>query len=247
MIRCKKMMERPNTQFQPNTLFHCTGRLAGFLDHRIMVQPPSLQDYVFIIVPESWNFFAKSSRNTTSTTSPTATQAKQSSADPRSKFMSPSKRKLDQLSGPETPKTSPDSGTSITISSRKESSKFPYHTLTSHLAQTPATFHATEMSGVHASPPSKRPRAENTLHTSPHNNTPSTVTLYASSYTPPGTPSHSDNLSHTNYATKSQTPRPQTTLTTDHLPHSAAQTPAPPPDDRPHRIRQPTKRALKID
>jgi len=120
MIRCKKMMERPNTQFQPNTLFHCTGRLAGFLDHRIMVHPPSLaQDYVFIIVPENWDFFAKSSKNTISTPSSTATPAKQSSADPRSKFMSPSKRKHDQLSDP-APKTSPDSGASVTISSRKK-------------------------------------------------------------------------------------------------------------------------------
>lgn len=131
MIRCKKMMDRRNTQFQPNTLFHCTGRLAGFLDHRIMVHPPSLaQDYVFIIVPENWDFFAKSSRNTISTASPIATPAKQSSTDPRSKFMSPSKRKPDQLSDPETPKTSPDRGASMTISSRKKSPKIPYRTLT---------------------------------------------------------------------------------------------------------------------
>ncbi|KAH8695751.1 hypothetical protein GQ44DRAFT_719376, partial [Phaeosphaeriaceae sp. PMI808] len=113
MIRCKKMMERSNTQFQPNTLFHCTGRLAGFLDHRIMVHPPSLaQDYVFIIVPENWDFFTNSSRNTALTASPIATPAKQSSADPRSKFMSPSKRKHNQLSDPEPPKTLSDSGAS---------------------------------------------------------------------------------------------------------------------------------------
>ncbi|KAF2183607.1 hypothetical protein K469DRAFT_784848 [Zopfia rhizophila CBS 207.26] len=118
MIRCKKMMERPNTQFQPNTLFHCTGRLAGLLNHRIIVYPPNLaQDYVFIIVPKNWDFFAKSSRNTTSTTSLITTPTKQSSADPRSKFMSPSKRKHDPLSDPELPKTLPDSGTSVTISS----------------------------------------------------------------------------------------------------------------------------------
>ncbi|PVH91479.1 hypothetical protein DM02DRAFT_734164 [Periconia macrospinosa] len=246
MIRCKKMMERPNTQFQPNTLFHCTGRLAGFLDHRIIVHPPSLaQDYVFIIVPENWDFFAKSSKNTISTAYPIASTAKQSSADPRSKFMSPKKRKPDQLSDPETPKTSPDRGATMTISSRrlagfldhrimvhppslaqdyvfiivpenweffaksskntistaspidtpaKQSSADPRSkfmspskrkpdqlsdpetpkispdrgaSVTTSSPQTPSTSHTTDMSGILASPSHKRPRAENTLPTSP--------------------------------------------------------------------------------
>ncbi|OAL42826.1 hypothetical protein IQ07DRAFT_525514 [Pyrenochaeta sp. DS3sAY3a] len=54
MTRCKKMAERQNTQFQPNTTFNCTGRVAGFLNHHIMVHPPQLpKDYVFIVVPDS--------------------------------------------------------------------------------------------------------------------------------------------------------------------------------------------------
>ncbi|KAF1994408.1 hypothetical protein P154DRAFT_447673, partial [Amniculicola lignicola CBS 123094] len=63
--------------FQPNTLFHYIGRLAGFLNHRIIVYLPSLaQDYVFIIIPKNWDFFAKSSRNTILTVSLIATPAK---------------------------------------------------------------------------------------------------------------------------------------------------------------------------
>ncbi|KAH6870901.1 hypothetical protein B0T10DRAFT_593061, partial [Thelonectria olida] len=54
---CKKMTERRDTQFQSNVLLTCTGKVAGVLDHRLMVQPPALrQDYVFIVVPDSWTF-----------------------------------------------------------------------------------------------------------------------------------------------------------------------------------------------
>ncbi|KAF2183608.1 hypothetical protein K469DRAFT_710412 [Zopfia rhizophila CBS 207.26] len=46
------------------------------------------------------------------------------------------------------------------------------------------------MSGILASPPPKRPRTENTLHTSPHNNTPPIIPLNPSSHTYPVTPPH---------------------------------------------------------
>ncbi|CAI6077744.1 unnamed protein product, partial [Clonostachys chloroleuca] len=43
---CKKMAERRDTHFQNNGLLTCTGKVAGLLDHRLMVQPPGLaQDY----------------------------------------------------------------------------------------------------------------------------------------------------------------------------------------------------------
>ncbi|KAH7394608.1 hypothetical protein BKA66DRAFT_598445 [Pyrenochaeta sp. MPI-SDFR-AT-0127] len=120
MTRCKKMAERQNTQFQPNTTFNCTGRIAGFLNHHIMVHPPQLpQDYVFIVVPDSWSFLEKSSRDSLSTSPPTATSAKRSSSNPRSKFMSPAKRKSDQLSEPVTPKASPDNRARMTTPSCK--------------------------------------------------------------------------------------------------------------------------------
>ncbi|KAH8727033.1 hypothetical protein GQ44DRAFT_705179 [Phaeosphaeriaceae sp. PMI808] len=104
MTRCKKMAERQNTQFQPNTTFNCTGRVA---------------DYVFIVVPDSWSFTDKSSRDSSLTSPPTTTPTKQSSSDPRSKFMSPAKRKSDQLSEPVTPKASSDNGAPITTPSCK--------------------------------------------------------------------------------------------------------------------------------
>ncbi|KAH8727318.1 hypothetical protein GQ44DRAFT_703892 [Phaeosphaeriaceae sp. PMI808] len=122
MTRCKKMAERQNTQFQPNTTFNCTGRVAGFLNHHIMVHPPQLpQDYVFIVVPDSWSFLDKSSRDSSLTSPPTTTPTKQSSSDPRSKFMSPAKRKSGQLSEPVTPKASSDNGAPITTPSCKTS------------------------------------------------------------------------------------------------------------------------------
>ncbi|KAH7137722.1 hypothetical protein EDB81DRAFT_655939, partial [Dactylonectria macrodidyma] len=57
---CKKMAERRDTQFQSNVLLTCTGKVAGLLGHHLMVQPPTLeQDYVFIVVPDSWTFLDK--------------------------------------------------------------------------------------------------------------------------------------------------------------------------------------------
>ncbi|KAM4061628.1 hypothetical protein HRG_013257 [Hirsutella rhossiliensis] len=56
-ILCKKMAERRDSQFQTNISFTCTGKVAGLLDHRVMVhQPSSDRDYVFIVVPDSWTF-----------------------------------------------------------------------------------------------------------------------------------------------------------------------------------------------
>ncbi|UPK92187.1 hypothetical protein LCI18_003122 [Fusarium solani-melongenae] len=49
-ILCKKMTERRASQFQAKTQFTCTGKVAGLLDHRVMVHTPGFQrDYVFIV------------------------------------------------------------------------------------------------------------------------------------------------------------------------------------------------------
>ena len=59
-LLCKKLIDKRETHFQTNTSFFCTGKVAGFLDHRIMIHPPQLpQDKVFIIVPDTWDFFKK--------------------------------------------------------------------------------------------------------------------------------------------------------------------------------------------
>jgi hypothetical protein len=120
MMRCKKMTERQRSQFQPNTTFNCTGRVVGFLNHDIMVNPPQLrEDYVFIVVPDSWAFQEKSLRDYSSTSSLSPTSAKRSPSDARSKFISPTKRKFDHSSDPVTPITISHGDAAITIPSCK--------------------------------------------------------------------------------------------------------------------------------
>jgi hypothetical protein len=98
-LLCKKMVERRDTQFQPGTAFTCTGKVAGLLGHHTMVQPPQLkQDYVFIVVPDTWTFLDKMSRGFSLTSPPSASLTKQTStpSSTRSKFLSPSKRSAEQ-------------------------------------------------------------------------------------------------------------------------------------------------------
>lgn len=104
MMRCKKMADRPNTQFQANATISCTGRVVGLLDHDMMLHPPQLpQDYVFIVVPDSWSFQESAGRSTASMSLQRTPPAKQVSSDPRSNFLSPARRKFDQPLGPLTP------------------------------------------------------------------------------------------------------------------------------------------------
>lgn len=107
MVRCKKMADRPSTQFQAGTTISCTGRVVGLLNHDVMLHPPRLpQDYVFSVVPDSWSFQETPSRSTISMSLPTTSSAKQSSSDPRSSFLSPVKRKSDHPPEPFTPEPS---------------------------------------------------------------------------------------------------------------------------------------------
>ena len=56
-VLCEKMVASPQSRFQPGTFLSCSGYVAGFLDHDLMVHPPPQpQDYVFIITPETWTF-----------------------------------------------------------------------------------------------------------------------------------------------------------------------------------------------
>ena len=106
-LLCKKMTERRDSQFQPNSMLSCTGKVAGFLNHKFMVQPPQLpQDYVFIVVPDTWTFHDKTTKVPTSAPSPiTSLDKKSSTTDPfdKSKFLSPSKRLPRQPSTPAAP------------------------------------------------------------------------------------------------------------------------------------------------
>lgn len=54
---CKKLVNRPDSAFQSTSSLVCTGKVAGLLHHNLMVNPPLLtQDYIFIVVPDSWTF-----------------------------------------------------------------------------------------------------------------------------------------------------------------------------------------------
>ncbi|KAM4066725.1 hypothetical protein HRG_012155 [Hirsutella rhossiliensis] len=64
-----KMTERRDSQFQPNALLTCTGKIAGLLDHQIMTHAPAFeQDYIFIVVPDTWTFLDRAMSNQASAT-----------------------------------------------------------------------------------------------------------------------------------------------------------------------------------
>jgi len=112
---CKAMMNKQETNFQPDTYFFCTGKVAGFLDHNMMTCRPRLtKDLVFIIVPDSWKFHEKTISQNSIWTTPSATKiTEQPATDPydRAAFMSISKRATQQ---PTTPATTSASFTSRT-------------------------------------------------------------------------------------------------------------------------------------
>jgi hypothetical protein len=99
---CKKMAERQDTQFQPNALFNCTGKVVGFLNHRLMVITPSTaRDHVFIVVPDTWsspersNYAVPPSSNLTTPVKKPSTETLG-----RSQFISPSKPVPGRLTSP---------------------------------------------------------------------------------------------------------------------------------------------------
>src|SRR5947207_2236045 len=106
------MIEKQETSFQPNTFYSCTGKVAGFLDHHIMVRPPQrIQDYVFIVMPDTWYLHDKAARDSIPTPPSVTTPAKQPSTNPsnRANFMSPSTRATPQARAPTT-NTAPFTG-----------------------------------------------------------------------------------------------------------------------------------------
>lgn len=93
LLYYKNILNGADSPFQPNIFFSCSGKVAGFLDHGIMLDPPDFkEDRVFIVVPDSWKFHENANRPTRPVTSPLVT--KQPGVDPhnRSMFMTPSKQ-----------------------------------------------------------------------------------------------------------------------------------------------------------
>ncbi|KAJ4136672.1 hypothetical protein NW754_002237 [Fusarium falciforme] len=100
---CKKMIERQNTQFQPNAPFNCTGKVVGLLDHNIMVHPPGFdRDYVFIVVPDTWTFLDRATSKSAAAALSLSTPPKQPSSGPmafgdaKAMFSSPPKPTVHQ-------------------------------------------------------------------------------------------------------------------------------------------------------
>lgn len=246
MMRCKKMADRASPQFQANITISCTGRVAGLLSHDMMLHPPPLpQDYVFIVVPDSWSFQEYPGRSAASSSLPRTPSAKQSSSDPRSNFLSPAKRKFDQPLELSTPGTSSAdarlAGTSSCELRRQTSHSL---VLTRSQAQTRDTPYTEEMS-----PPPKRSRVgctqttvsdtgssspstlDEQLHSASLKNRQATMTV-GSNYDDASTPSSPN---HHSPITMNRSARSDS-------PIQSADEPA-----RPLRTRQPTKKVLNID
>ncbi|KAH7115419.1 hypothetical protein B0J13DRAFT_590418 [Dactylonectria estremocensis] len=157
---CKKMAERRDNQFQSNALLTCTGKVAGLLGHHLMVQPPALeQDYVFIVVPDSWTFLDKGVSGSGSPTPPpgAATSAVRSSSSGHTPFEEiKAKFTARRPAAPSTPlpdaTATPASTPGESMPSVISTPSTQYH----YLSASPTPKRLT--SSVDYTPPAKRPR-----------------------------------------------------------------------------------------
>ncbi|KAM4067373.1 hypothetical protein HRG_001329 [Hirsutella rhossiliensis] len=107
------MTERRDSQFQSNALFTCTGKIAGLLDHQIMKHAPAFdQDYIFIVVPDTWTFHDKAMSDQASATQLLPTTPKSAVGNPSdysvalARFTSTKKPKAAQSPASPTPHAS---------------------------------------------------------------------------------------------------------------------------------------------
>ncbi|RTE68350.1 hypothetical protein BHE90_017273 [Fusarium euwallaceae] len=156
---CKKMAERRDTQFQSNVLLTCTGKVAGLLGHHLMVQPPTLeQDYVFIVVPDSWTFLDKGVSGPISPTPPpgAATSALRPSSSGHTPFEEIKAKFTARRPAPPTPlhdaTPTPASTPGESIPSVLSTPSTQYHYLSTSPTPEAGRF------GVDYTPPAKRPR-----------------------------------------------------------------------------------------
>ncbi|KAM4056404.1 hypothetical protein HRG_014767 [Hirsutella rhossiliensis] len=124
-----KMTERRDSQFQPNALLTCTGKIAGLLDHQIMTHAPAFeQDYIFIVVPDTWTFLDRAMSNQASATQLLPTTPKGSVGNPSdysdalARFTSTKKRNAAPSGASPTP---PASRPPASISSRPHRARHP--------------------------------------------------------------------------------------------------------------------------
>ncbi|KAH7118355.1 hypothetical protein EDB81DRAFT_915368 [Dactylonectria macrodidyma] len=142
-------------------------KMAGLLDHHLMVQPPTLeQDYVFIVVLDSWNFLDKGVSGSGSPTPPpgAATSAIRSSSSGHTPFEEiKAKFTARRPPAPSTPlpaaTATPASTPGESMPSVISTPSTQYH----YLSTSPTPKRPT--SGVDCIPPAKRPRQPPTSST----------------------------------------------------------------------------------
>ncbi|KAM4062490.1 PIF1-like helicase [Hirsutella rhossiliensis] len=139
-----KMTERRDSQFQSNALFTCTGKIAGLLDHQIMKHAPAFdQDYIFIVVPDTWTFHDKAMSDQASATQLLPTTPKSAVGNPSdysvalARFTSTKKPKAAQSPASPTPHASGPVDPLMLASSR--SMPDPYQTPTKRPRLSPET------------------------------------------------------------------------------------------------------------
>ncbi|KAM4067860.1 hypothetical protein HRG_009784 [Hirsutella rhossiliensis] len=69
-VLCKKIAERPNSSFLPGVPLPALERSSAFSTTVLCSAPGSERDYVFIVVPDSWNFVDRPSAAASASASP---------------------------------------------------------------------------------------------------------------------------------------------------------------------------------
>ncbi|KJZ69675.1 hypothetical protein HIM_10922 [Hirsutella minnesotensis 3608] len=128
----------------PNALLTCTGKIAGLLDHQIMTHAPAFeQDYIFIVVPDTWYFHDRAMSNQASATQLLPTTPKGTVGNPSNysdtlaRFTSTKKRKAAPSGASPTPP--PSSSVDPHMLTSRRSLPDPDQTPTKRLRLSPET------------------------------------------------------------------------------------------------------------
>lgn len=117
-IIASKIKDNPRSFFQKNSLFYCQGKVAGLLDHSLLLNSTniSIDDHILIVTPDTWTFHesSNSAPPPTPDSSLKTDPSKKTSWKDRSHFLTPSKKHLpdSDFAGPSTPSKHPRTGMS---------------------------------------------------------------------------------------------------------------------------------------
>jgi hypothetical protein len=210
------MAERRDSQFQASAQFTCTGKVAGLLDHRVMVHPPGFKrDYVFIVVPDSWTFLDRTTTTATQPALPLSTPPNRQTSSATSAFQDMRAACYSVATSSSLPPSPPTSSSG---------QPDPPPPLKRHYPD-------------HAQAPTKRPRVlqpASTLSSSPDSCTTVTRSLPASASASASSSSEPNTTRQGPASVNASTPALDSIVA---LPSGAP--------NRPHRSRQPTKKILE--